>query len=168
MRVLIENPRKAWVGAAVLQPVLRFGGALVALLAVLTLAGVAAAQDTVHTLSHSGSTLGSIQSAGTLDDLRIVVDVGGDTVVSTHVWAVIGGAEYRQRTNNGYWVPWSGDLTDLVDNRFPVNDGKIVFKIVDGSIAADNQGITFVVGYRAGEVLKFGALGVVPKSGSGS
>jgi len=130
--------------------------------------GAASAQDGPHVLTAAGGSLGTLESAGTLDDLRLTVSTGGDAVVATHVWAVIGGSELRQRSANGYWVPWSGDTTDLIDNGFETKNGVIEFKLVDGSIAAENQGITFVIGYRAGGALKHGALGVVPKTGSGS
>jgi hypothetical protein len=116
----------------------------------------------------TGASLGTLQSDGELDDLRMTVNPGSDAVVSTHVWAVIGGSELRQRTANGYWVPWSGATADLIDNGFETKNGVIEFKLVDGSIAADNQGITFVIGYRAGGALKYGTLGVVPNIGGGS
>ncbi len=128
----------------------------------------AMAQDGPHVLSVDGATLGTIESDGQLDDLRVTVDVAGDTVTATHVWAIIGSAELRQRTTNGYWVPWSGDVADLIDNGFETQNGKIECKVIDGSIAADNQGITVIVGYRTGETLKSGALGIVPKAGGGS
>ena len=132
------------------------------------LAGTALAQGSPHTLVATGASLGTLQSDGELDDLRMTVNPGSDAVVSTHVWAVIGGSELRQRTANGYWVPWSGATADLIDNGFETKNGVIEFKLVDGSIAADNQGITFVIGYRAGGTLKYGTLGVVPNIGGGS
>ena len=132
------------------------------------LSGTALAQGSPHSLAATGASLGTLQSDGELDDLRLTVNPGGDAVVATHVWAVIGGSELRQRTANGYWVPWSGAPADLIDNGFETKNGVIEFKLVDGSIAADNQGITFVIGYRAGGILKYGTLGVVPNIGSGS
>ena len=130
--------------------------------------GMASAQDGPHVLTATGGSLGTLESGGELDDLRLTVSTGGDAVAATHVWAVIGGSELRQRTANGYWIPWGGDTADLIDNGFEAKDGVIEFKLVDGSIAADNQGITFVIGYRTGGALKHGALGVVPKIGGGS
>jgi hypothetical protein len=146
----------------------RLFGIAAAIVMGLGLSGTALAQDGPHVLTAAGGSLGTFESGGELDDLRLSVNSGGDAVVSTHVWAVIGGSELRQRTANGYWVPWSGDTADLIDNGFETKNGVIEFKLVDGSIAADNQGITFVVGYRAGGALKYGALGVVPNTGSGS
>ena len=143
-------------------------GIATAMVLALGLSGTVMAQDGPHVLTATGGSLGTLESGGALDDLRLTVNSGGDAVVATHVWAVIGGSELRQRTANGYWVPWSGNTADLIDNGFETENGVIEFKLVDGSIAADNQGITFVVGYRAGGVLKHGALGVVPKTGGGS
>ena len=134
----------------------------------LCLLGPALAQGGPHTLASTGASLGTLQSDGEVGDLRLTVNPGGDAVVATHVWAVIGGSELRQRTANGYWVPWSGDTADLIDNGFETKNGFIEFKLVDGSIATDNQGITFVIGYRAGGALKYGSLGVVPNIGGGS
>ena len=126
----------------------------------------ATAQEKVHTLSVTGASLGIVESDGNLSDLRLTVNAGADQVTSTHVWAILGAAELRQRTNNGYWIPWSGNVEDLIDNRFAVDGDTIEFKIVDGSIAADNQGITIVIGYRSGGALKYGSLGIIPKGGS--
>ncbi|GEM_PF-2533021 len=143
------------------------GMAAAGLVFLLPAAG-AVAQDGPHVLSVEGVSLGTMESDGQLDDLSLTVDVGGDTVTATHVWAIVGSAELRQRTANGYWVPWSGDVADLIDNGFETQNGKIEYKVIDGSIAADNQGITVIVGYRVGETLKHGALGIVPKAGGGS
>ena len=134
----------------------------------LGLFGTAFAEDGPYTLAIMGASLGTLQSDGEVGDLRVTVTAGGDAVVSTHVWAVIGGSELRQRTANGYWIPWSGDTADLIDNGFETRNGVIEFKLVNGSIASDNQGITFVIGYRAEGGLKYGTLGVVPNIGSGS
>lgn len=148
-------------------PYIRSAAGLAAVFFVCWFAGAgASAQDGPHVLTESGTNLGVQESAGTLSDLRLSVSTAGDEVTSTHVWAVLGGAELRQRTNNGYWVPWSGQEADLIDNRFAVVDGTIVFKLVDGSIAKDNQGITLLIGYRTGDTLKYGRLGIVPKGGS--
>lgn len=128
-------------------------------------AGAAAAADTggPHTLSTAGAALGTLTTAGPLADLRLTVALGGDTPTATHVWAVLGGSERRQRTNEGYWVPWNGDLATLIDNRFTASGGQLVFKLLDEDIAADNHGITLAVGYRAGGVLKYGLFGLLPE-----
>ena len=166
MGSLLGFPRQFGLAAASFPYVRRLAVLAVAVLVAVAPLRVAAAFDGIHVLDAQGVRLGVIESDGTLDDLRITVNVGGDSIEATHVWAVLGGSELRQRTNNGYWIPWSGDKADLVDNRFAVDDGAVVFKVADGSIAADNQGITIVVGYRTGGVLKYGMLGIVPGGGS--
>jgi len=163
---LLGFPGQFVFAAALHHPYVRRLGGIAAALLIWTTAHAAAALDGVHVLTDRGAALGTVTSGGTLNDLRITVDTGGDSVDSTHVWAVIGSSELRQRTNNGYWVPWNGDLADLVDNRFAADGDTIVFKVIDGSIAEDNQGITIVVGYKTNGTLKYGALGVLPGGGS--
>lgn len=126
----------------------------------------ALAADGPFQLSVNGASLGSVTSAGDSGDLRVRVDLAGDVPVATYVWAVIGGAHLRQRTNDGFWIDWSGRPEDLVDNRFPVENGIITFKLLDEHLGSDNQGISIWVGYRANGELKRGYLGVTPGSGS--
>ncbi|NQV78943.1 MAG: hypothetical protein HQ495_00220 [Alphaproteobacteria bacterium] len=168
MGSLFGLPLLGWIGTTIHSNRGPLAGLAIATMLFAGTTGMAVAQDVPHVLTGSGAALGTMQSDGTLDDLRLTVTVGGDTVESTHVWAIVGGSELRQRTNNGYWVPWTGEQADLIDNQFAIENGQVVFKLVDGSIAADNQGITFVIGYRSDGVLKYGTLGVLPKSGGGS
>lgn len=163
---MLGFPAKLRIGPAV-QPFLRRGFRHV--VAALLLAGAAAtAHGAEYTLSPEGAVLGTIETTGEIDDLRITVDLAGDVADSTHAWALIGGSELRQRTANGYWVPWSGDTDDLVDNNFATHDGRIVFKLIDGPLGDDNRGISLAVGYRTGGTLKYGVLGLVPAVGGGS
>ena len=101
---------------------------------------------------------------GPVDDLRFTVALDGDVPSATHVWAVIGAAHRRQRTNEGYWVPWNGDPDSLIDNHFPAIDDHVVFKVLDEDIGADNMGVTISVGYRSGDVLKYGVFGIIPNT----
>ena len=117
-------------------------------------------------LSEAGTELGTRTTTGDLSDLRFSVLVDGDAVSSTHVWAIVGGTQLRQRTNEGYWIPWNGRVDSLIDNRFPVVDGRIDFKVFDGPLGSENQGIAFLIGYRVGTVLKYGILGVSPAGGT--
>ncbi len=141
--------------------VLAFGGAC-------SLALPAAAETiAVAALTPDGATLGTKTASSDIDDLRFSVDLAGDTPEASYVWAIVGGARILQRTNDGYWVSWNGDTAQLIDNKFGAVDGRLVFKIMDQTIGADNQGITLGIGYRAGGVLKFGIYGILPQS-SGS
>ncbi len=124
------------------------------------------AADGPFKLSENGESLGSVTSSGPSGDLRVRVDLAGDTPQATYVWAVIGGAHLRQRTNDGFWIDWSGRTDDLIDNRFPVENGGVTFKLLDEHLGSDNQGISLWVGYRVGDVVKRGYLGITPGSGS--
>lgn len=130
--------------------------------AALVCAAPASAQTQSHVLTESGEKLGILETSGLVEDLRLSVSVGGDSVESTHVWAVVGGAEKRQRNQNGYWVAWDGNKDMLIDNHFSVQDGVITFKLLDQDIGDDNRGITLMVGYKANGTLKYGYFGVLP------
>jgi len=137
-----------------------------AFVASLATAGAVGAQDGVYVLSESGTDLGTITTTGAVDDLRFTVDLRGDAPSATLVWATVGSSERRMRTNDGYWLPWNGDIKTLVDNRFPVIDGKVVFKVMDEDIGADNHGVNISIGYRIGDKLKYGVFAILPKAGS--
>lgn len=119
-------------------------------------------QATDYRLTEDGATLGVLFSDGKIDDLRLSVALDGDQAIATHVYAQIAAAEFRQRTNDGYWIPWDGDRDSLIDNRFSVRDDRIVFKLLDEDIGVDNQGISIVIAYRTAAAFKFGLFGVIP------
>lgn len=124
------------------------------------------ADGTVHRLTEDGAELGTLFTDGKVDDLRFTVALDGDVPESTHVWAIVGGPQYRQRTNDGYWIGWSGRLEDLVDSHFPIDNDTVVFKVMDEDIGVDNLGVMILIGYRADGLLKYGFFGLLPK-GSG-
>lgn len=134
-----------------------------AAVACMVFAGNAGADGSAHVLSESGTNLGTMTTAGAVDDLRFTVDLQGDVPAATHVWATVGSNDRRMRNNDGYWVPWNGSIETLADTRFPVADGKVVFKVMDENIGADNHGISIGIGYRVGDKLKFGVFGILPK-----
>ena len=121
------------------------------------------ADEGVHRLTEAGARLGNMFIDGKVDDLRFTVALDGDTPDTTHVWAIVGGYSFRQRTNDGYWIEWNGQLDDLVDSRFPVDNDTVVFKVIDEDIGIDNLGVTILIGYRAGGLLKYGLFGLLPK-----
>ncbi|MFQ5953619.1 MAG: hypothetical protein ACE5JZ_00975 [Kiloniellales bacterium] len=118
-----------------------------------------------YRLSEAGAVLGASFTDGKIDDLRLVVVLDGDQAIASYVYAQIAAASFRQRTNEGYWIPWDGDRDSLIDNRFPVEDDRIVFKILDEDIGVDNQGVSIVIAYRTATAFKFGVFGVIPESG---
>lgn len=123
-----------------------------------------AADQSVAVLTPEGTKLGSLATSGSVSDLRFVVDLQGDVPEGTYVWVNLSSNKRRQRTNEGYWVDWSGNLDDLIDNRFPIGNGKVVFKIMDEDLGADNSGLTLNIGYKVGNVWKFGVFPVLPST----
>lgn len=121
------------------------------------------ADEGVHRLTEEGARLGTMFIDGTVDDLRFAVALDGDVPVAVHVWATVGGSQLRQRTNEGYWIEWNGIFDDLIDNRFPVENDTVIFKVMDEDIGDDNMGVTIYIGYRAGGVLKYGLFGLLPQ-----
>ena len=131
----------------------------------LVLATPVMADETVHRLTEDGALLGTLVTDGKIDDLRFTVALDGDVPIATYVWTNIGGGSYlRQRTNEGYWIPWNGRIEELIDNRFAVANDRVVFKVIDEDIGSDNIGVTINIGYRIGGTLKYGYFGVLPKA----
>ena len=116
----------------------------------------------LYNLSKSGTDLGSLVTSGPVDDLRFKVSYAGESPKATYVYARIGGAELRQRTNLGYWVPWNGDLAELIDNGFPISGGRIEYKVLDQNLGRDNRGMTIVIAYRTEKEFKFGSFSIIP------
>ena len=121
------------------------------------------ADEAVHRLTEEGARLGIQYIDGTVDDLRFAVALDGEALEATHVWAMVGGSQLRQRTNEGYWIEWNCRSEELIDNQFPVENDTVIFKVIDEDIGGDNMGVTIAIGYRAGGVLKYGLFGLLPR-----
>ncbi len=164
---------KAKVGGKILPAVdswLRVGAPVAAaLLAIpIFLAGASAtAADVEYVLTDKGTRLGVLYTTGKVDDLRLTVNLNGDQPSATYVWGTVGSNDFRVRTNEGYWLPWNRRTEDLIDNHFPIKDGKVTFKVLDQDIGSDNHGVTIRIGYKVGDTLKFGIFVIVPKYGVG-
>ena len=126
-------------------------------------AGPAMADEILHRLTEDGAPLGILYTDGLVDDRRFTVALDGDVPETTHVWALIGGSQFRQRTNAGLWIDWNGRNEELLDNNFPIVNDRIVFKVIDEDIGEDNRGISIAMGYRLGGVLKYGLFGLLPE-----
>ena len=108
-------------------------------------------------------TWGSVLPNMTIDanraSLSIQVDVGDDIPLETHITAHTPAGNVLQRTNLGYWVPWSGKLVDLVNNFSPMLRNKINFKIFkDDNLSQELFPIKIMVAYRTASELKFGVF----------
>ena len=64
-------------------------------------------------------TWGSVLPNATIDtkraSLNVQVEIGDDVPLKTHITAHTPTGNMLQRTNLGYWVPWSGKLDDLMN-----------------------------------------------------
>ena len=108
-------------------------------------------------------TWGSILPNATIDahraSLNIQVEIGDDVPLKTHITAHTPAGNMLQRTNLGYWVPWSGKLNDLVDTFSPKTNKAINFKIFkDDDLTEELFPIKIMVAYRTATELKFGVF----------
>lgn len=108
-------------------------------------------------------TWGSILPNATIDahraSLNIQVEIGDDVPLKTHITAHTPAGNILQRTNLGYWVPWSGKLNDLVDTFSPKTNKAINFKIFkDDDLSEELFPIKIMVAYRTATELKFGVF----------
>ena len=108
-------------------------------------------------------TWGSILPNATIDahraSLNIQVEIGDDVPLKTHITAHTPAGNMLQRTNLGYWVPWSGKLNDLVDTFSPETNNAINFKIFkDDDLSEELFPIKIMVAYRTATELKFGVF----------
>ena len=108
-------------------------------------------------------TWGSVLPNATIDtnraSLNVQVEIGGDIPLKTHITAHTPAGNMLQRTNLGYWVPWSGKLDDLMDTFSPKSDNAINFKIFkDEDLSEELFPIKIMVAYRTATELKFGVF----------
>ena len=108
-------------------------------------------------------TWGSVLPNATIDtnraSLNVQVEIGGDIPLKTHITAHTPAGNMLQRTNLGYWVPWSGKLDDLMDTFSPKSNNAINFKIFkDEDLSEELFPIKIMVAYRTATELKFGVF----------
>ena len=135
-------------------------GIVVALLMVFSIS-VSNTSMALEKLEHVtwGSVLPNITIDANRASLSIQVDVGDDVPLETHITAHTPAGNVMQRTNLGYWVPWSGKLVDLVNNFSPMRRNKINFKIFkDDNLSQELFPIKIMVAYRTASELKFGVF----------
>ncbi len=115
-----------------------------------------------ESLAETGAVLADILVDPEAADITRTIDLNGDTPTATYVMAHTTGGKSLQRTNLGYWIPWSGNVDELVDSQFEVSGGTLTYKIIDQDISSFMFPITFVVAYRTGSALKFGVFQASP------
>lgn len=118
----------------------------------------AAASDRLTT---DGAVLRAPLNPAAARPLNLTVQLHGDAPTATHVFARFANNQPRQRTNEGFWIPWSGNPADLIDNRFKPAGDTLTFKITDEDLEGAFLPVTFFVAYRVGGVMKSGSIAVV-------
>ncbi len=91
--------------------------------------------------------------------LNLQIGLGKDIPLETFVTAHTPAGNVLQRTNLGYWVPWSGRINDLVNNFSTQKDNKINFKILkDEDLSRELFPIRIMVAYKTVAAFKFGVF----------
>ena len=116
--------------------------------------------------------VGARLDAVKVDQSRVTVSrtvaVGSDTVTASFVTAHTASGKSLKRDHLGFWQPWDGRLSSMIDNRFPVVNGQITFKILkDENMSGELFPVTVTVAYHTRSALKFGVF-ELRASGSGA
>lgn len=98
---------------------------------------------------------------GVAQQLQVTVPLAGDQPSATYVFARFGNNQPMQRSNEGYWLPWSGAREDLIDNRLQPAGDSLTFKIADEDLSGAFLPVHFFVAYRAGSSFKYGSFMLV-------
>lgn len=132
-----------------------------ALLATLALAlmTASAGASAADRLTEVGARLAAVS----VDAARVTVSrevaVDGDTVTASFVTAHTASGKSLRRDHLGFWQPWDGRLSSMIDNRFPVVNGQIAFKILkDEDMSRELFPVTVTVAYHTQSALKFGVF----------
>ena len=130
--------------------------------AIISFALAMATAAHAESLSETGTVLTDQHVNFSNANITRSIDLNGDTPSATYVMAHTLGGKRVQRTNLGYWIPWSGDVDELIDNQLQTSGDSLVYKIVSQDLSGFMFPITFVLAYRVGEALKFGVFQVSP------
>lgn len=108
-------------------------------------------------LSAEGVDLGRVKVESVKNGLSVSVDAVELDVISTYAVARFQSNAPRQRTANGFWVPWNGRIKSLIDLELvPSPDGSLTFPLVDEDLSAQFLPITFTVIVRTAGDLRWG------------
>lgn len=113
-------------------------------------------------LSASGTRLSNLFYDPAVEEFSVTIDLGGDTPDHVHVMAREGGRMY-QRSRNGYWLPWNGDIAKLRDAGFKAQSGLLTYKITAEDLSGRMFPLKFTLAYTVDGVLKFGVFQIMPK-----
>lgn len=124
-------------------------------------AAPAAAADV---LSQDGTILANIRIEPAQADVSRTINLQGDVPLASYVIARQHSTNLLlQRNNLGFWVPWNGDPSTLIDNRFVAQGGALTFKLLKEDLSAALFPLTVILAYRTASGLKYGQFEIEPR-----
>ncbi len=138
------------------------GMLMLAWAAILMLGFMAPGARAAERLSTTGVRLANLFYDPAVEEFSVTIDLGGDTPEKVHVMAREGG-RLMQRSRNGYWLPWNGDVSRLRDAGFRPQGGMLTYKITAEDLSGRMFPLKFTLAYTVGGVMKFGVFQIMPK-----
>lgn len=89
------------------------------------------------------------------------VGIADDVIEATYVVVQMPGSQALMRNRQGVFLPWDLDPAGLADNGFVAENGRLLFKVLDQDISAQNFPVRVTIYYRANGELKFGYFDVM-------
>lgn len=89
------------------------------------------------------------------------IGIADDVVDATYVVVQIPGSQPLMRNRQGVFLPWDLDPAGLADNGFVAEKGRLLFKVLDQDISAQNFPMRVTIFYRVSDELKFGYFDVM-------
>lgn len=124
--------------------------------ALMMIGGGASAADR---LTEVGARLTSVGVDASRVTVSREIALDGDAVTASFVTAHTAAGKSLRRDHLGFWQPWDGRLSGMIDNRFPVVNGRITFKILkDEDMSGELFPITVTIAYHTQSALKFGVF----------
>ncbi len=109
-------------------------------------------------LSYAGTEIAPTTVDPAHVDIRIIVDLAGDRPMASYMAARPRGLPALQRTAAGAWVAWDEQTKTLIDNRFALSGGHLVFAVTGANFWPRSFPIALEVAYRTPAGVKFGVL----------
>ena len=114
-------------------------------------------------LSYAGTELAPVTVDPAHVDIHVSVDLADDRPMASYMAIRPRGLPALQRTPAGGWVPWDQRTQSLIDNRFALSGGQLVFAIIGANFRVQSFPISLEVAYRTPAGVKFGILTMTPK-----
>jgi ribosomal protein S1 len=115
-----------------------------------------------YDLAELGAILPSIIVDAENVSVNLKVNLANDEALRTFVMAHTAAGSVLQRNNLGYWIPWSGKLSDLVNNFSSQIGQELFVKILkEENMSNELFPIRITVGYETSSKFKFGVFELI-------